>query len=533
MFTYILLGFAIFYGIYRLRLVGSRPAGLPPGPPTEPIFGNLRQMPKFSQWNRFIEWGRQYGPVLSIMKGSRPYVIVNDPEAARELFVKLGQSSSGRLNSHTELAIRGGNNYPMSDGPLWRVARRQWHSMLNVASAKKYLPYQTLEATKLMCDMLESPQDFQRHVPRYSNSVSLSMTEGYRVASSDDPVVAKTLAEFDNFAVYLQAADWANFFPLLWKLPTLFSPPKKQGWNVYQSFIETNWNRFLKSKTSDLPSFYQVIGQAQQSLGISDEQALSMGESLLLAGTETTATSVRAWLAAMALFPEKQRKAQEEIDRVIGNDRLPGDGDAVNLVYVRQMVQELHRWATVAPLGITHAASKPIEWRGYTIPQGAGLIYNTMAIHFNEERYPEPQSFVPERWEGKLEMAAENSVGVSSELFTFGAGRRICPGQHLAERSIFLVISNFLWAFEISQAVDADGKKKPIRTDETKPGIARAFPEFEVSIKPRSEERARIIEETWSQMKDEFLDENEQWKTAPDGFKEIVQKAKAQSRSKN
>ncbi|KAH6625125.1 putative cytochrome P450 [Boeremia exigua] len=529
MLSYIFLGLVVLYGIHRLLQVGSRPKGLPPGPPTEPVFGNLRQMPVSFQWEIFNKWGKKYGGVFSFMKGSRPFVVVNDPEAARELFVKLSQSSSGRMNTHTELAIRAGNNYGMTDGPMWRVARRQWHTMLNVTAAKKFLPYQTLEVTKLLCEILESPKDVLKHIPRYSNSVSLSMTEGYRVASSNDPIVAKTLAEFDGFALYLQKADWANFFHFLWKLPNYLSPPKKQGWDVYKSYIETNWERFLKAKASDLPSFYQVIGQAQQTLGINDEQALPIGEALLLAGTETTATSIRAWVAAMALFPEKQRKAQEEIDRVIGQDRRPGDADAANLVYVRQMVQELHRWATVAPLGITHAASKPIEWRGYTIPQGTGLIHNTMAIHFNEERYPEPQKFIPERWEGKLEMAAENSVGASSELFTFGAGRRICPGQHLAERSIYLVVSNMLWAFQISQAVDAHGNKKPINTDKSKPGIARAFPDFEVSITPRSEERARIIKEDWSQMREEFLNEDEQWRKTPVGFEEIVQKAKAQS----
>lgn len=154
-----------------------------------------------------------------------------------------------------------------------------------------------------------------------------------------------------------------------------------------------------------------------------------------------------------------------------------------------------------------------------------------MAIHFDEEKYPEPQDFVPERWEGKVEMAADNAVGASSELFTFGSGRRICPGQHLAERSIYLVVTHLLWAFQISQAVDAHGQKKPINTDESKPGVARAFPDFEVSIKPRSEEKAKIIRETWSQMREEFLDENEQWKQVPEGFKEIVQKAKGQSRA--
>ncbi|RAQ98964.1 cytochrome p450 [Stemphylium lycopersici] len=531
MIAYILLGLAVVYGIQRLLRVGSRPAGLPPGPPTEPIFGNLRQMPKYFQWNIFNEWGKKYGPVISIMKGSRPYVIVNDPEAAHELFVKMGQSTSGRLNIHTEMITRGGENYPVIDGAPWRTARKQWHAMLNVSSAKKYLPYQILESTQLLCETVETPENFQSHVPRYSNSVSLSMTEGYRVTSSADPIVAQTLEQFASTSVYMQSADWANFVPFIWKLPEFVPSPKKEGIRIYKEFLEYNWDRFQKAKASDLPSFYQVIGRAQKSLNISDEQALKMGESLLLAGTETTATTIRAWMAAMALFPAKQRKAQEEIDRVIGKDRLPSDADAVNLVYVRQMIQELHRWASVSPLGLTHAASKTIEWRGYTIPEGAGLIYNSMGIHFNEEKYPEPRSFVPERWEGKVEMAGENSIGASSELFTFGAGRRVCPGQHLAERSIFIAVSSFLWAFDISQAVDEHGMKKPINIDETKPGISRAFPDFELSITPRSEEKAKLIKETWSKMRNELLDENEQWKEIPQGFQEIVRKAQAQSRA--
>lgn len=246
----------------------------------------MMQLPAHFQWNIFNKWGEQYGPVFSIMKGSKPYIVVNDPDAARELFVKLGQSTSGRTNVPTELAIRGGNNFAMSDGPLWRVARRQWHSMLNVGATKRYLPYQILESRKLLCEMLDSPQDFAKHIPRYSNSVSLSMTEGYRVAGSDDPIVAKTLAEFENFSVYIQRANWSNFVSLMWKLPAFLSPPKKQGRDVYKSFIETNYSRFLKAKASELPSFYQVIGRAQRSLGLTEEQALAMGEALLLVSLE-------------------------------------------------------------------------------------------------------------------------------------------------------------------------------------------------------------------------------------------------------
>ena len=53
----------------------------------------------------------------------------------------------------------------------------------------------------------------------------------------------------------------------------------------------------------------------------------------------------------MVLYPEFQRKAQEEIDRVIGNDRLPTFVDQANLPYLDAVVKEVHRWGPVAPLG--------------------------------------------------------------------------------------------------------------------------------------------------------------------------------------
>jgi len=58
----------------------------------------------------------------------------------------------------------------------------------------------------------------------------------------------------------------------------------------------------------------------------------------------------------MQLYPEVQRKAQEEIDRVVGRDRLPTISDRPNLPYIEAVIKELLRWNPVAPLG-THFTS--------------------------------------------------------------------------------------------------------------------------------------------------------------------------------
>ncbi|PLN83264.1 cytochrome P450 [Aspergillus taichungensis] len=66
---------------------------------------------------------------------------------------------------------------------------------------------------------------------------------------------------------------------------------------------------------------------------------------------------------------------------------------------------------------------------------------NSHAIHNDPSLFPEPQEIRPERWEGKPNASYK---GDGQLLFTFGVGRRICSGQHLAERNLFLVISYWL-----------------------------------------------------------------------------------------
>ena len=78
----------------------------------------------------------------------------------------------------------------------------------------------------------------------------------------------------------------------------------------------------------------------------------------------------------MTLFPEVQRKAQEEIERVVGNDRLPGFDDRENLPYVDACVKEALRWHPVAPMGVPHQTTEDDIYEGYYIPKGALILPN-------------------------------------------------------------------------------------------------------------------------------------------------------------
>ena len=89
-----------------------------------------------------------------------------------------------------------------------------------------------------------------------------------------------------------------------------------------------------------------------------------------------TSATIKALFLALMLFPEVQIKAQEEIDRVVGFDRLPATTDREQLPYLNAVAKEAFRWHNVEPLGIPHTMEEDVVFHGYLIPKGAILNAN-------------------------------------------------------------------------------------------------------------------------------------------------------------
>ncbi|KAF4219077.1 hypothetical protein CNMCM5878_003932 [Aspergillus fumigatiaffinis] len=146
----------------------------------------------------------------------------------------------------------------------------------------------------------------------------------------------------------------------------------------------------------------------------------------------------------------------------------------------------------------------------------AAVTYCTRSINMDPERYPEPDRFIPERWQGQLETSRDGTVRWRTPLTNWGAGRRICPGQHVAERSILLVTALLLWGFNIEKARGRNGNEIPIDVGRFLPGIAARPSPFQASITPRSAGHARRMRDEWAEAMEALLDGHEQWINVPD-----------------
>ncbi|KAK5937706.1 hypothetical protein PMZ80_009835 [Knufia obscura] len=530
--TYMLVWLAVALCFARFLLIGRRPKGYPPGPPTVPILGNIHQMPSRDAHLQFQKWAQVYGPIYSLMLGTKTLIVLSSDEAVKELLDKRSNNFSDRQEMYIGQTLCSGDLrlLMMGYGPRWRNFRKMVHALLNISAAKSYVPYQVLENKQMLYEMLQQPDRFLQNIRRYSNALTTTMVFGWRTPTYEDAAMKQLFDGFSEFADINQtgAAALIDFFPLLRKLPDFVLQTQKKAKDMHKHEKELYLGHWLAAKKADAdgtikPCFCVGMAEAQRKDSFSDDQAAYISGTLLEAGSDTTSSTLYAFVQAMLLYPEVQREAQAEIDKVIGQDRLPTMDDEPNLPYIRGCVKETLRWMPTTILGaVPHAATKEDTYMGYTIPAGAGVMNNVWAINMDPNRSPEPRRFNPDRYINdtlSLSESAANPDASKRDQFTFGAGRRICPGIHVAERSLFLGMSRMISAFDFTPVKDPK-TGEAILPDQEKltQGFVCMPGEFRVEITPRSAAKAELVRREWEEAKRTLLDPvTKQWVRQPEG----------------
>ncbi|MFG2994210.1 cytochrome P450 [Streptomyces sp. NPDC048257] len=168
----------------------------------------------------------------------------------------------------------------------------------------------------------------------------------------------------------------------------------------------------------------------------------------LLAGHETTATSLCFALHLLARHPEQQDRAREEISRVLGG-RTPGAADLDRLPYLTQVLKEAMRLYPAAPV-IGRKAVAATRIGEHTIPAGADVILAPWVTHRHPGHWPDPDRFDPERFTPEAEAGRPRYA-----WFPFGGGPRACIGQHFSMLESVIALAMILRAYEF-EAVDTE-----------------------------------------------------------------------------
>jgi flavonoid 3'-monooxygenase len=171
-------------------------------------------------------------------------------------------------------------------------------------------------------------------------------------------------------------------------------------------------------------------------------------QNLFVAGTDTTSTIVEWTMAELIRHPDILKHAQEELDVVVGRDRLLSESDLSHLTFFHAIIKETFRLHPSTPLSLPRMASEECEIAGYRIPKGAELLVNVWGIARDPAIWPDPLEYKPSRF---LPGGTHTDVDVKGNdfgLIPFGAGRRICAGLSWGLRMVTMTAATLVHAFD-------------------------------------------------------------------------------------
>ncbi|OBT52691.1 hypothetical protein VE04_06011, partial [Pseudogymnoascus sp. 24MN13] len=374
------------------------------------------------------------------------------------------------------------------------------------------MPSQEFEAKQLIYDILTDNKDewsFYMHVRRYTTSVVMTSTYGRRVAEWQSEDVREVYGLMKEFSENTAAGAFiADLIPPLAKLPVWMQLWRKRALK-YQARQTAIWMKYwmnLKHQVAnkEAPDCFvkQFMETDYQKQDISEVQGAFVAGTMIEAGSETTSSSLNSCIKYLAAYPEVQQRAHTELSKVVGNSRSPTFEDELNLPYIQAMVKEILRIRPVTNVGQPHYTTADVVYGDFFIPKGTVIAINQYAIHFDRYRYDDPEAFKPERYLGhplKAGAYAAAADPFERDHFGFGAGRRICPGMHLAENSLFITLAKILWAFEIRPHIGDDGKEEAVDVsdDAYEEGTSTLPKQFQMRFIPRNTTRERVLRDEW------------------------------------
>ncbi|KAJ7312967.1 cytochrome P450 [Mycena albidolilacea] len=458
---------------------------------------------------KFTEWSRTYGGFYSLKLASGTAIVLTDAAAVKELVEKRSATTMDRPPLHLAEVVTQGLNLVLSRySEKWKVMRRAAQAILTPQASARHLPIQQAESIQL---------SFYTHIQRYSNSVILSVLYGKRAPRFETPETVTFFKVEHEWVTLLEpgATPPLDYFPFLKYVPERWANWKKVSKfvrklqrDMYFSLLDKTQERLKRGEGNG--SYVEELVERQEELELDREMLGYLPGVLIETGSETTSSYLQSLVMALVAYPEAQKKAHEEIDRVVGEHRMPTLDDLQHMPYIRAVALETHRFRPMTPFGIPHCTLAEEEYKGYVIPKGSTIFINAWGIFhdpgkFGSDLYDDPENFIPDRY-----LLTENGTkpGVDgSDLrptFTFGAGRRICPGLHVAQHTINLNVMNLLWAFDFNKAIDAGGNPVEVDTMDYLPGLTSKPRAFKCRITPRTVEKAEIIRREFLEAGDTF-----------------------------
>ncbi|KAM9291498.1 cytochrome P450 2W1-like [Morus bassanus] len=437
--------------LYVLKLFKQSALNLPPGPFPLPIIGNLHLLDIRRQDKSLMKISEKYGPVFTVHLGFQKVVVLTGYEAVKDALLNMADAFVDRPAIPIFYHIQHGNGVFFSSQELWKTTRRFTVATMRDLGMGKHLGEERmLEELHFLIELIKSFNGgpFQlRFFNMAPTNITFAILFGRRF-DYEDPTFLTLLRLIDE-VMHLLGSPFLHLFNFYPFLGFLLKPHKlilkkvEEVCVILRKCIKESKERINEN---NLTSYIEALVFKQEEQNKSntlfhDANVLASALDLLMAGTETTSTTLQWAILLLMKYPEIQKKVHAEIERVLGHGSLPTFEDRKNMPFTNAVIHEVQRFVTLLP-HVPRCTTVDTHFKGYFIPKGTTVIPLLTSVLLDKTQWETPDEFNPNHF-----LDADGNFVKKKAFLPFSAGRRNCIGESLAMMELFIFFTGLIQKF--------------------------------------------------------------------------------------
>nr|XP_060639585.1 cytochrome P450 2G1-like [Anolis sagrei ordinatus] len=434
---------------------------LPPGPTPLPLIGNFLQIKSGETLKYLLNLHEKYGPIFTVYLGTRPVLVLCGHQAVKEALIDKAEEFSGRSTKPTLERVVEGHGVGFSNGERWKQLRQFSITVLkNFGMGKKSIEERIQEEAQFLLEEFRKtkgkPLDPTNPLRNAVSNIICSIVFGDRF-DYEDKEFQVLMRLIHNF-YWEVSSTWSQLYDMFPTFLKYLPGPHTRVYDIMSDvsfFIAKRVKKNQETLDSNFPrdfiDCFLIQMEKEKGNPLSEFNFKNLEQTifnLFFAGTETVSSTLRYGFLLLMKYPEVQAKVHEEIDRVIGHNRVPNNEDRRQMPYADAVIHEVQRVSDLVPMNVAHMVTRDTEFRGYFIPKGMEVFPMLSSVLHDPTMFKSPSGFNPENF------LDENGCFKKNDAFVpFSSGKRICLGESLACMELFLFFTTILQSFQLKPLV--------------------------------------------------------------------------------